>query len=80
MKTIIRTYFNFIKEDWGLFLEFSMELVQMDPNNKKISTLAMEVEPFTVTNPKFSKWADKRLDATFGTRPKISIGMRMSGT
>ena len=47
---------------------------------KKSSVLAMEVEPFTVTNPKFSKWADKRLDATFGTRPKISIGMRMSGT
>ena len=26
---------NFIKEDWGLFFEFSMAAAQMDPNDKK---------------------------------------------
>ena len=43
LETMIRTDVKFIKEDWGLFLEFSMEAAQMDPNNKKISILDMEV-------------------------------------
>ena len=52
----------------------------MDPNDKKIIVLAMEVEPVTAIDPKFWKWADHRLDATLGTRPKISIVTRRSGT
>ena len=36
----------------------------MDPNDKKISVLDMEVEPVTVTDPQFWKWGDQRLDAT----------------
>ena len=52
----------------------------MNPNDKKSSVLAMEVEPVTVIDPKFWKWADHRLDATLGTRPKISIVTRRSGT
>ena len=80
LKKMIRTNVNFIKEDWGLFLEFSMVAAQMDPNNKKSSILAMEVEPVTVTDPKFWKWVDQRLDATLGTRPTKSIVTRRSGT
>ena len=52
----------------------------MYPNDKKSSVLAMEVEPVTVTEPKFWKWEDHILDATLGIRPKISIVMRRSGT
>ena len=52
----------------------------MDPNDKKIIILAMEVEPVTVTDQKFWKWADQRLDATLGTRPIISVVTRRSGT
>ena len=52
----------------------------MDPNNKKSSILAMEVEPFTVTDPKFCKWADHRLDAPLGTRLTRSVVTRRSGT
>ena len=52
----------------------------MDPNDKKRSFLAMEVEPVTVIDPKFWKWADQRLDATLGTRPTISVVTRKSGT
>ena len=77
---MIRTYVNFIKEDWGLFFKFSMATAQMDPNDKKIRILAMEVEPVTVTDPEFWKWADQRLDASLGTRPKISVITRGSGT
>ena len=77
---MIRTDVNFIKEDWGLFFEFSMAAAQMDPNDKKSSILAMEVEPVTVTDPKFWKWADQRLDATLGTRPTRSVVTRGSGT
>ena len=77
---MIRTDVNIIKEDWGLFLEFSMAAAQMDPNYKKISLLAMEVEPVTVTAPKLWKWADQILDATLGTRPTISVATRRSGT
>ena len=51
----------------------------MDPNNKKSSILAIEVEPVTVTDPKFWKWADQRLDATLGTRPTRSIVTRRIG-
>ena len=67
---MIRTDVNFIKYDWGLFFEFSMAAAQMDPNDKKSSILDIEVEPVTFTDPKFWKWADQRLDATLGTRPK----------
>ena len=52
----------------------------MDPKYKKISLLAMEVEPVTVTDPTFWKWADQILDATLGTRPTISVATRRSGT
>ena len=52
----------------------------MDPNDKKISILAMEVEPGTVTNPTFWKWADQRLDAELGTRPTRSVVTRVNGT
>ena len=50
---MIRTDVNFIKEYWGLFFEFSMAAAQMDSDNKKISILAMEVEPVNVTDTKF---------------------------
>ena len=66
---MIKTDVHFIKEDWGLFFEFSMAAAQMDPNDKKSSILTMEVELLTVTDPKFWKWADQRLDATLGARP-----------
>ena len=52
----------------------------MDPNDKKISILAMEVEPVTVTDPKFWKWEDQRLDATLVTRLTRSVVTRRSGT
>ena len=35
MEKMIRTYVNFIKEDWYLFLAFSLAAAQMDPNDKK---------------------------------------------
>ena len=38
------------------------------------------MEPVTITDPKFCKWADKRLDATLGTRPTRSIVTIGSGT
>ena len=76
----MRTDVNYIKEDWDLFFAFSMAEEQMDPNDKKSSVLSMEVEPVTVTDPKFWKWSDQRLDATWGTRQKISIVTRRSGT
>ena len=40
----------------------------------------MEVEPVTVTYPKFWKWADQILYATLVTRPTRSIVTRRSGT
>ena len=52
----------------------------MDPNDKKISVLAMKVEPVTVTDPKISEWADQRLDDTLGTSPTRSIVTIRSGT
>ena len=36
LETMIRTDVNFIKEDWGLFFEFSMAAAQMDPKDKKV--------------------------------------------
>ena len=33
---IIRTDVNFIKEDWGLFFEFSMAAAKMDLSDKKV--------------------------------------------
>ena len=77
---MIRTDVNFIKEDWGLFFKFSMAAAQMDPNDKKSIILDMEVEPVTVTDPKFWKWADQRLDTTLGTRPTRSVVMIRSST
>ena len=68
----MRTNVNYKKEDWDLFFAFSMAAAQMDPNNKKESVLAMELEPVTVTYPKFWKCADQILDATLGTRPTRS--------
>ena len=50
---MIRTYVNFIKDYWGLFFKFSMAAAQLYPNDKKSSILAMELEPVTVTDPKF---------------------------
>ena len=50
------------------------------PQQQKSSVLAMEVEQFTVTNPKVWKWADQRLDSTLGTRPTRSIVTRGRGT
>ena len=52
----------------------------MDPNDKKSSILAMEVEPFTVTDPTFWKLTDHRLDYTLGTRPTRYVVTRRSGT
>ena len=52
----------------------------MDPNDKKISILAMEVEPVIITDLKFWKWADHRLDATLTTGLKRSVETRGSGT
>ena len=40
----------------------------------------MEVEPVTITDQNFWKWEDHRLDATLGTRPKLSVVTRGSGT
>ena len=52
----------------------------MEPNDKKRSVLAMEVEPVTATDPKFWKWADQILDATLLTRPTIPLVTEISGT
>ena len=52
----------------------------MDPNDKKISVLAMEAEPVTATEPIFLKWSDQRLNATLGTRPIISLVTDRGGT
>ena len=35
LEKMIRTDVDFIKEDWGLFFEFSMAAAQMDPNDQK---------------------------------------------
>ena len=35
-----------------------MEEAHKDPNYKKISVLAMEVNPVTSTDPKFWKWTE----------------------
>ena len=51
----------------------------MDTNYKKSGILAMELEPVTVTDPKFWKWEDQRLDATLGTRPTRSVVTIRSG-
>ena len=40
-------------EDWDLFFEFAMADAQMDPNDKKSSVLAMEVDLVTATDPIF---------------------------
>ena len=57
-----------------------MAEAQMGPNYKKSSVLAMELEPVTITDPKFWKWADQKLDATLVTRPIRYIVTRRSGT
>ena len=53
VEKMMRTYVDNKKEDWDLFFAFSMAASQMYPNNKKINVLVMEVEPVTVTEPKF---------------------------
>ena len=80
VRKMIRTDFNYKKEDWGLFSAFSMVAAQMDPNDKKIRVLAMEVEPVTIKNPNFCEWTDHRWDATLESRPARSIATRRSGT
>ena len=77
---MIRTDLNIIKEYWGLFFEFSMVAEQMDPNDKNISILAMEVEPVTIIDPKICKWEYQRLYAALGKRPTILVVTRRSGT
>ena len=77
---MMRTDVNYKKEDWDLFFAFSMAAEHMDPNDKKSSVLAMEVEPVTFIDSKFWKWEDQRLDATLGTRPTISIFTRRRST
>ena len=52
----------------------------MDPNDKNISDLSMEVDPVTGIYPKFWKWADHLLDATLGTRPTRSPVTNRGGT
>ena len=80
LETRIRTDVNLIKEDWGLFFEFSIAVAQMDPNDKNSSIFAMEVESVTVIDPKFWRWEDQRLDATLGTGPTRSVVTRGNGT
>ena len=63
-----------------MFFKFLMVAAQMDPNDKKISVLAMKVEPVTSTYPKFWKWADQRFDTTSVTRTTISPVTNMGGT
>ena len=74
------TYVNFRKEDWELVFAFSMAAAQMEPNDKKISVLTIEVEPVTTKDPKFWKWADQRFDATLETRPTRSLVRDRGGT
>ena len=74
------TYGNCQRGDWELFFKFSMAAAQMDPSDKNSSILDMEVDPVTATDPIFWKWAEQRLDDTFGTRPTISPVMNRGGT
>ena len=60
---MMRTDVNYKKKNRDLFFAFSMAA-----NDKKTSVLAMELEPVTVTDPNFFKWADQRLYNTLGTR------------
>ena len=71
---------NCSKEDWELFSVFSMAAENMDPNDKKISVLDMNVEPVTVIDKLFWKWADQILDATFRTRPTRYLVTDIGGT
>ena len=57
-----------------------MAAAHMDPNDKKTSVLAMEVEPVIIIDTKCWKWADQRLDATLRTSPTRSIVKRRSDT
>ena len=43
MEDMTRTDVNCKKDDLELFFTFSMAAAQMEPNNKEISVLAMEV-------------------------------------
>ena len=76
----MRTDVNFQREGWKFLFAFAMTVAQMDPDEKKISVLAMEVEPVTATDPKFWKWADQILDATLGTRQTRSPVTDRGGT
>ena len=53
MEEMMKTNVNCKKEYWKLFFAFSMAAAEIDPNDKKISVLTVEVEPFTAINPKF---------------------------
>ena len=78
LKKTIRTDVNFIKRI-GVYSS-NLQWRQHRCTQTKKSILAMEVEPVTITDPKFWKWSDQRLDATLGTRPTRSVFTRRSGT
>ena len=63
-----------------MFFKFVIAGAQMDPNDKKISVLAMKLDPVTATHPKFWKWADQKFDDTLGTRPTRSPVTKIGGT
>ena len=76
----MKTYQNCQKKDKELFFKFSMAVAYMDPNYKKNSVLAIEVEPVTTTDPKFWKWSGRQLDAILGTIPTRSPVTNRDGT
>ena len=55
LEEMTRNDANLQKEDWELLFEFYMVAEKVNPNDKKISVLAMEVEPVIATDPKFYK-------------------------
>ena len=63
-----------------MFFKFVIVAAEMDPNYKKISVLAIKVDPVTSTDPKFWKWSDQQFDDTLGTRPTRSPVTNRGGT
>ena len=55
MEEMMRKDANLQNEDWELFFWSAMTAAQMNPNNKKISVLNMEVDPVTDTDPNCRK-------------------------
>ena len=55
LEEMTRNDANLQKEDWELLFEFYMAAEKVNPNDKKSSVLAMEVEPVITTDPKFCK-------------------------